>query len=75
MWNGGVRKFYNQIWHQFERFIFNIYGTWYILPRDFLLNMKLKQGYTGREDEKEEVISCWTTLRKLEDSGSWKRKN
>ena len=32
--------------------------------------MLLKEGYTGREDEKEEVSSYWTTLRQLEDTGS-----
>jgi hypothetical protein len=29
----------------------------------------------GREDEKEDVISCWTTLRKREAVGNRKRKH
>jgi len=34
----------------------------------------LKERYKGGEDEEEDVISYWTTSRKREDTGIWKRK-
>jgi len=40
-----------------------------------LHNKLVKERYKRGEDEKEVVISYWTTPRNREDNGIWKRKN
>jgi hypothetical protein len=50
--------FHHQIWNPFVRFIFNIYGTRYILRRKFLLKHVIEGRVygTGRRDRKSKQL-------------------
>jgi hypothetical protein len=63
------------ILHTIKRMKANWIG--HILRRNCLLKhvieWKIEEGYTWREDEEEDISSYWMTLRKREDTGNWKR--
>jgi len=38
-------------------------------------NILTENVYRGRKDEEEDLNNYWKTLRKIEDTGNWKRKH
>ena len=53
---------------------FVIYCLWVALLKQIIENERQKKRYKGRDNEEEEVINYWITLRKTEATGTLNRK-